>query len=251
MRVLVVDDEPLARERVKLLLARHDDVDVVGEAGDGETALRMIGELTPDLVLLDIQMPGMTGMEMVQSLPGTSPIVVFLTAYDEYALAAFDAAALDYVLKPAEPKRLGRTLDRVRQQIAHGVGDATRRLVMGVLGEIGTARADRFLVRKSHGRRVIVKSSEIEWIGAERNYVRLNTASGSHLMRDTIGHVEQQLDPKHFARIHRSAIVCLDFVRELATDADGSLFVTMQSGQKLSVGDAYREAFERRLGRAL
>jgi two-component system LytT family response regulator len=251
IRAVIVDDEPLARERVRMLLARHDDVVVVGEAGDGDAALRVVHDTHPDLLLLDIQMPGMDGMTLLEALPEEKPIVVFLTAYDHYAVAAFDAAALDYVLTPGEPKRLGVALDRVRGQLTRGVTEATRRALLAVLGDLGDGSADRFLVRKSHGRRVVVKIADIEWIGAERNYVRLHTAGASHLMRDTVAHIEEQLDAKRFVRIHRSAIVNLEFVRELATDADGSLFVTMRSGQKLSVGDTYRDAFERLIGRAL
>jgi two-component system LytT family response regulator len=232
IRAIVVDDEPLARERVKMLLARHEDVEVVGEAGDGDAALRLIATARPDLVLLDVQMPGVSGMELARSLPEGGPVIVFLTAYDDYAVAAFEAAALDYVLKPIEPKRLARALDRVR-------------------GQVTRAPVDRFLVRKSHGRRVVVKAAEIEWIGAERNYVRLYTAAGSHLMRQSIGRIEQQLDAKRFARIHRSSIVSLESVRELATDVDGSLFVTVHSCVKLSVGESYRDELERRIGREL
>lgn len=251
IRAVIVDDEPLARERVRMLLAKHADVAVVGEAGDGDAALTVVGETHPDLLLLDIQMPGIDGMALLASLPEERPIVVFLTAYDHYAVAAFEAAALDYVLKPVEPKRLGIALDRVRAQLTRGVTDAARRALLAVLGDLGEGSSDRFLVRKSHGRRVVVKIADIEWIGAERNYVRLHTSGGSHLMRDTVAHIEEQLDTKRFARIHRSTIVNLDYVRELATDADGSLFVTMRSGQKLSVGDTYRDGFERLIGRAL
>ncbi|HEX8252423.1 MAG TPA: LytTR family DNA-binding domain-containing protein [Thermoanaerobaculia bacterium] len=237
IRALIVDDEPLARARVAMLLAKHPDVEVIGEAGDGDSARRTIASQRPDLVLLDIQMPGMTGLELLQSLPDDArPAIVFLTAYDEYAVDAFDAAAVDYVLKPVDPKRLARALDRVRGQQS---------------APPAVSYPDRFLVRKSHGRRVIVKTVDIEWIGAERNYIRLYTQDGSHLMREAISRIEEQLDPKRYARIHRSAIVNLEFVKELATDADGSLFVTMRSAQRLSVGDSYRDAFEQLLGRAL
>src|SRR5438128_353689 len=177
-----------------MLLAKHADLVVVGEAGDGDAALRVVEETHPDLLLLDIQMPGMDGMTLLQAMPEERPIVVFLTAYDHYAVAAFDAAALDYVLKPVEPKRLALALDRVRGQLTRGVSDAARRALLAVLGDLGEASADRFLVRKSHGRRVVVKIAEIEWIGAERNYVRLYTATASHLMRDTVAHIEEQLD---------------------------------------------------------
>ncbi len=237
IRTLIVDDEPLARARVAMLLAKHEDVEVIGEAGDSEAALESIGAQRPDLVLLDIQMPGMSGLELLQSLPEERrPAVVFLTAYGEYAIDAFDAAAIDYVLKPVDPKRLARALDRVRGQR---------------LARPAAAYPDRFLVRKSHGRRVVVNAADIEWIGAERNYIRLYTAAGSHLMREAIGRIEEQLEPKRYARIHRSTIVNIEFVKELATDADGSLFVTMRSGHRLSVGDSYRDAFEQLLGRAL
>jgi two-component system LytT family response regulator len=238
IRTVVVDDEPLARERVKQLLAKHEDIQVIGEAGDGASGRSLIADAGPDLALLDIQMPAMSGMDLLQSLPEEGrPIAIFLTAYDEYAIEAFEAEALDYVLKPVDPKRLARALDRVRKQLDRG--------------ETGAMPPDRFLVRKSRGRRVVVKADEIEWIGAERNYVSLHTGVAAHLMREAIGRLEEQLDSKRFARIHRSSIVNVEMVRELATDADGSLFVTMRSGAKLPVGESYRDAFEARLGRAL
>jgi two-component system, LytTR family, response regulator len=239
IRTLIVDDEPLARARAAMLLAKHDDIEVVGEAGDGYAAAEAIAALNPELVLLDIQMPGVNGLELLQSLPEPRPVVVFLTAYDQHALDAFDAAALDYVLKPIDPKRLAVALDRVRKQLARPAAPARG------------PHPDRFLVRKAQGRRVIVRTADIEWIGAERNYIRLHTSSGSHLMREAMGRIEEQLDPKKYARIHRSAIVNVECVKELATDADGSLFVTMRDGHRLSVGDSYREAFEQRLGKAL
>lgn len=239
IRTLIVDDEPLARARVAMLLERHDDIEVVGEAGDGVTARASIAELSPDLVLLDIQMPGVNGLELARSLPEPRPIVVFLTAFDQHALDAFEAAALDYVLKPVDPKRLAVALDRVRKQVAR-----PRAAPAGAL-------PDRFLVRKSHGRRIIVKTEEIEWIRAERNYVALHTANGTHLMREAIGRIEEQLDARRFVRIHRSVIVNIESVRELAGDSDGSLFVTMRDGERLRVGDSYRDSFEQRLGKAL
>ncbi|HYH07609.1 MAG TPA: LytTR family DNA-binding domain-containing protein [Thermoanaerobaculia bacterium] len=238
IRTLIVDDEPLARARVTMLLASHDDVEIIGEAGDGASARTAIANERPDLVLLDIQMPGGNGVKLAESLPEPRPVIVFLTAYDSHAVEAFDAAALDYVLKPIDPKRLALALDRVRRQLAQGIQSAAE-------------FPDRFLVRKSRGRRVVVRAADIEWIGAERNYVRLHTPAGSHLMRDAIGRLEEQLDPAQFARIHRSAIVSLEYVSELDTDADGSLYVTLRSGQRLSVGDSYRDLFQRRLGRAL
>ncbi len=238
IRTVIVDDEPLARERLRQLLAKHEDIEIIGEAGDGASARALIANAGPDLALLDIQMPAMSGMEVLQSLPEDGrPIAVFLTAYDEYAIDAFEAAALDYVLKPVDPKRLARALDRVRKQLDRGTATMPA--------------PDRFLVRKSRGRRVIVRAEEIEWIGAERNYVALHTTGAAHLMREAIGRLEEQLDAKRFARIHRSSIVNVEMVRELATDADGSLFVTMRSGVKLPVGESYRDAFEARLGRAL
>jgi two-component system LytT family response regulator len=238
IRTLIVDDEPLARTRVAMLLARHHDITVIGEAADGAAARAAIAAQKPELVLLDIQMPGVTGIELLQSLPESArPLVVFLTAYDQHAVDAFDAAALDYALKPVDPKRLARALDRVRTQLAHAPKAA--------------AYPDRFLVRKSQGRRIVVKTADVEWVAAERNYVRLHTANGSYLMREAISRIWEQLDPKRYARIHRSAIVNVECVKEIASDADGSLFVTMRGGQRLSVGETFRDAFEQLLGHAL
>lgn len=237
IRALIVDDEPLARQRVTMLLESHDDVEIVGEAGDAAAARTAIAAQKPDLVLLDIQIPGGNGVKLVESLPEPRPVIVFLTAYDHYAIQAFDAAALDYVLKPIEPRRLAQALDRVRVQFARGRN--------------ASGFADRFLVRKSRGRRVVIRTHDIEWVAAERNYVRLYTAHGSHLMREAISRIEEQLDPDRFARIHRSAIVNVELVTELDSDADGSLYVTLRGGHRLSVGDSYRDLFQRRLGKAL
>lgn len=250
IRSLIVDDEPLARGRVRMLLEEHPDFEIVGEAGNGEEALERIRELEPDLLFLDIQMPGVSGLELLETLSSEArPHAVFLTAYDEYAVDAFDAAALDYVLKPIEPQRFARALDRVRQTFgSESERKNAQAAVERLLSTLSSDRPRRFVVRKAKGRRILVAAETIQWVTAERNYVRLHTDSGSHLLRETMSKMEERLDPHAFARIHRSAIIRIEAIREIDTEADGSYFVTMQSGERLSVGAAYRDNLERALG---
>lgn len=254
IRSLIVDDEPLARGRVRMLLEAHPDFEIAGEAGDGEMALRVIGALEPDLLFLDIQMPGLGGLEMLEQLrPDRRPLVVFLTAYNEYALEAFDAAALDYVLKPVDPERFEKALDRVRATLGSRTDRVeAQRSVERLLRDWGTPdRPRRFVVRKAKGRRILVSVDDIRWVSAERNYARLHTAEASHLLRETMSRMEQVLDPGKFVRIHRSTIVRVDSIRSIESEADGSYFITIEGGERLSVGSAYRANLERALGQSL
>lgn len=254
IRALIVDDEPLARDRVRMLLEPHEDLEVIGEAADGEMGLRVIEAVSPDLVFLDIQMPGLGGLEMLEKIdPERRPLVIFLTAYNEYAVDAFDAAALDYVLKPVDPERFEKALERARLNMQSRNGRAgAQDSVERMLTEWGTPdRPKRFIVRKAKGRRVLVNVDDIVWVSAERNYARLNTSAGSHLLRETMSRMEQVLDPARFVRIHRSSIVRIDSIRSIESEADGSFFITMEGGERLSVGSAYRDNLEQALGQSL
>jgi two-component system LytT family response regulator len=262
MRILVADDEPAARDKLLRLLRGHADVDVVGTASDGKAAARAIGELAPDVVLLDIRMPeldGFAALEEARRDGKPAAHVVFVTAYDEYALRAFEVRALDYLLKPFDANRLEETLDRVRQQL-----DLERRPERSVLGETlaqlkpPTAQAEleqhsgeRYLERicvKSIGRVQFVRILDIEWVEAYGNYARLHTATEHPLARDTIRHLSERLDPRMFGRIHRSAIANLTRIREMAPTVSGDYIIRMESGIRLRLSRSYRAEIARHLG---
>lgn len=236
LRTLIVDDEPLARERVRMMLAPHADLSIVGECGDGHQAITAIREHRPDLVFLDVQMPGVDGFGVLRELQGeTLPYVVFVTAYDQYALKAFEVHALDYVLKPFNAERFDQALDRARATLQRQDGgtldrDRLRDLVSSLAAE---QRERQRLVVKSSGRVFFVKVDDIDWIEAEGNYVRLHMGAQSHLLRETMKGMEQVLDPSVFFRIHRSTIVNADRIRELQPLFHGEYAVILRDGTRL------------------
>jgi len=238
LRTLIVDDEPLARERVRMMLGMHDDVDVIGEVGDGRQAIDAIRHHRPDLVFLDVQMPGVDGFGVLRDLEGEiMPHVVFVTAYDQYALRAFEVHALDYVLKPFNADRFSQALQRARTAIAkrdEGEGtvdkDRLRSLVASLTAE---QREKQRIVVKSSGRVFFVKVDDIDWIEAEGNYVRLHMGAQSHLLRETMKGMESVLDESQFIRIHRSTIVNADRIRELQPLFHGEYAVILRDGTRL------------------
>jgi two-component system LytT family response regulator len=275
VRVLIVDDEALARQRVRRLLQNEADVEVVGEAGTGREAVTMINDLNPDLVCLDVQMPELDGFGVLQELDGNAvPMVLFVTAYDEHAQRAFDVHAVDYVLKPVDADRFRAAFDRARTQKAHAA--AAERLndllaTVRRLADGGTASADalagastgangtngnaatngryasRILV-KHDGRMFFVKTTEIDWIEADRNYVKLHVGKAAHTIRDRISHLEETLDPRLFARIHRSTIVNLNRVREMQQWFSGDYVVILEDGTRLRLSRHYRDRVEKQVG---
>lgn len=250
LRVLLVDDEELARRGLRDFLDDEPDVEIVGECASGGEAVTAIRELVPDLVLLDVQMPGMNGFEVLERLPPPLPTVVFVTAWDRYALQAFDAHAVDYLLKPVERQRFRRALARTRQAVESGrPGDSSARLaeLVALLAPSGGARR-RFMV-KAGGKIRLIRAEEIRWIEAAGNYARLHTSDGRHSIRETMQSLEQQLDPAQFLRIHRSYIVNLDEVREIQHWVKGDLMVMLRAGGTLPLSRAYRSRLEQRLGR--
>ena len=249
IRTVIVDDEPLARERIGALLDGESDFTLEGEAGDGPEAVRMIERLRPDLVFLDVQMPGCDGFDVIAALdPGRAPFVVFVTAYDEYALRAFDVHALDYLLKPFDRERFGKTVDRVRDHFRTG-GEISSRLVSLIESVRDTPRrVDRLVVRDS-GRVFFLRTSDIDRIEAAGNYVSVHVGARTHLIRDTMGKMEERLDPSTFIRIHRSTIVHIDRIRELQPDFNGDYAVLLEDGTRLSLGRSYRDRVLARLGR--
>jgi two-component system LytT family response regulator len=253
VRVLVADDEPLARERLRTLLAREDWVDLIAECPNGTEAIDAIGRLQPDLVLLDIQMPGASGFEVIEAVgPERMPLVVFVTAFDRYALRAFDVHALDYLLKPFDRERFHEALLRARQHLERrGTGDLERRLLELVQDlKPSSQRLERFVI-KSGGRVFFVRSEEIDWIEAAGNYVKLHVGNDTHLFRETMNALEAQLDPDTFFRIHRSHIVNIERVKELQPWFNGEYVVFLRSGTRLTLSRGYREKLQERIGRSL
>lgn len=242
LRALIVEDEPLARARLRSLLALDSGVAVVAEADNARAGAELIEQLRPDLLFLDIHMPEVSGLELVRTLdPALRPVVVFITAHPEYALDAFEMNAADYLIKPLDGERVARSLERARRFIAGGRAAARARPAV---------RRERFAVR-TRGEIVFVKASQIDWISAEGNYARLHSAESSYLLRESMQSIEESLDPSTFIRVHRSAIVNLDRVRKLITSADGTPSIVLSTGDSIPLGPSYRGRLEEVLGQKL
>ncbi len=249
IRALIVDDEPLARERIAGLLAEEGDFSVEGEAADGPDAVAAIERVRPDVVFLDVQMPGCDGFDVLRAIDEDRlPYVVFVTAYDQYALRAFDVHALDYLLKPFDRDRFSRTIARLREQLLHGEGLSSRLLSMMAAMREAPTHADRLVV-KDGGRVFFLRTADIDRIEAAGNYVSVHTRGRHHLIRDTMARMEDRLDPTLFLRIHRSTIVHVDRIRELQPDFNGDYAVVLDDGTRLSLGRSYRDRVQARLGR--
>ena len=241
-RALIVDDEPLAREKIRTLLSREQGIVVIGECGDGIEAVDSIRADSPDLVFLDIQMPELDGFGVIGEIGAENmPVIVFVTAFDQYAIRAFEVYALDYLLKPFDRGRFKKALSRARAHLEDRNGEFGARLTK-LLGELKSGR--RFMERlviKESGRVFFIKASEIHWIEAAGNYVRLHLDDGAHLMRETMSRLEEGLDPDKFLRIHRSTIVNVDVVRELQPMFNGEYAVILKNGKELNLSRGYRE----------
>jgi len=236
IRTMIVDDEELGRDRVRMMLSSQPDIEVVAECSDGSEAVRMIEQERPDLVFLDVQMPGMTGFEVLESLQGEPlPAVVFVTAHDDYALRAFDIHALDFLLKPFDQGRFEKTLDRARNQVSQTRTSAIDSRILSLLEDLkGDKRYPDRLIVKSGGRVFFLRTEEIDWVEAAGNYVRLHARNESHLLRESMKNMEAKLDPKTFVRIHRSAIVNVDRIKELEPWFHGEYIVIMRDGTRLT-----------------
>ena len=275
MRVLIVDDEPIARRRISRLLKLEDDVEVVNEVGSGTDAVAAIREQRPDLVFLDVQMPDLDGFGVVSALgePETMPAIVFVTAYNEYAVKAFDVNAVDYVLKPFDGERFRSAFQRARSTLEQKNSAEAGRRIKALLEEVpgeqraqalaagGTVKGatpaptvprarylDRLMV-KHDGRVFFVKVADVDWFEASGNYVRVHVGRVSHLIRETMHGVEAQLDPNLFARIHRAVIVNMDRIRELQPWFAGDYIVILRDGRQLKLSRTYREALQSRMHR--
>lgn len=252
-RVVIVDDEPLARERLRMLLAGEEWIEIVAECPDGPSAVAAIQKLKPELVFLDVQMPGATGFEVIQAIgPERMPFVIFVTAYDRYALRAFDVHALDYLLKPFDRERFQQALLRARQQLERQSHGELERRLLQLVQDLKPApqRLERFVI-KAGGRVFFVRSEEIDWIEAAGNYVKLHVGPDAHLFRETMNALESQLDPDIFFRVHRSHIVNIERVRELQPWFNGEYVVFLRDGTRLTLSRGYREKLQERIGRPI
>ena len=252
-RALIVDDEPLARRRIKQLLARDPDVEIAGEGGNGRDAIAAIQDLGPDLLFLDVQMPEIDGFDVLEAIdPAKLPFVIFVTAYDQYALRAFEVSAVDYLVKPFDRPRFERALQRAKSRLATERGSDLNRQTLALLEEL-KARSSHIerLVVKAGGRAFFLKTEEIDWIEAEGKYVRLHVGKESYLLREAISSMEAQLDPKRFPRIHRSTIVNIDRVRELQPWFHNEYRVILKDGTELMLSRSCRKRLGELLGSAL
>jgi two-component system, LytTR family, response regulator len=251
IRTLVVDDEPMGRERVLSLLQQEDDVEVIGECSDGTQAIAAIQQHSPDLVFLDVQMPGANGFGVIDAVGADRmPNVIFVTAYDEYALKAFEYHALDYLLKPFNRDRFKETLKHARASLERRrAGDLGRRL-LALVNDIkpDAPRLERLVV-KSGGRVFFLRTDEIDWIEAAGNYVRLHLGEESHLFRETMNRMEGRLDVRRFVRIHRSRIVNTERIKELQPWFNGEYVVILRNGTRLTLSRGYRDRLQDQLGK--
>ncbi|MGZ3375859.1 MAG: LytR/AlgR family response regulator transcription factor [Phenylobacterium sp.] len=256
LRVLIVDDEPLARRRLEILLREQPDVELAGAASDGIAARRLIAERSPDVVLLDIKMPGLTGLEVLDALgpPDTrnaAPIVIFVTAFDRFALDAFDRAAFDYLLKPVEPARLAASLARARETLAERAAaervgeleEILRNLRSGPATTAADGEFDREIWIQERGGRTSVPVAAIDWVAAERDYVRIHTNARSFLIRQSIGALAGRLDPSVFVRVHRSSLVRRDRIVRIR-HAGGRGAVVLSTGAEIAVSRRHMGALK-------
>ncbi len=250
IRVLLVDDESLAREMLREMLQDDLQVTIVGESCNGREALEAIRCHSPDLIFLDVQMPELGGFEVLEALGKEIPRVIFVTAYDQYAVRAFEVHALDYLLKPFDQERFDISWQRARTQILRDRNGGTDQRILALLEEMkaGNKYLER-LVIKASGRIYFLETTDIDWIEAEGNYVSIHSAKKSHLLRETISSLEAQLDPKKFLRIHRSSIVRIDRIQELQPWFHGEYRIILQNGTQLTLSRNYRDKLQEALGK--
>ena len=252
VRVLIVDDEPLARQRLVDLLNTIDEAEIVGEVGSGSAAVEAIRSLRPDLVFLDVQMPGKTGLEVVEDIgPSEMPLTIFVTAYDRYALRAFDVAAVDYLLKPFDDERFEQAFERAKRTLRlQNVGKARDRL-LELLRDEPETKAPSYLERIAvdmRGKVKVVPVEQIDYISASGPYAELHVGDKAYLVREQMQTLEERLNPDIFFRIHRSTIVRLDLIESLHHSAGGDYAVSLTSGQRLKVSRSRRDELAKRLG---
>ena len=243
LRALIVDDEPLARRRLRTLLKDEAGIAIVGECDDGPSAVAAARRHAPDVMFLDVQMPGMSGFDVIEALgPARCPAIVFVTAYDAYAMQAFDVHAIDYLLKPFDRKRLRQAVTRARA-LTMRASEVGRQLA-ALMSEIRTTRPlDRFVV-KSRGKVYFVRADEIDWIEASGHYLTLHVGREEHLIRGTIKDVESRLDRERFVRVHRSTIVNVDRIKELLPAFHGEYVIVLRDSTRLSSSRGHSERLQ-------
>ncbi len=256
LRVVVADDEAPARARIGALISSHPTCEIVGEAESGPGTLQLIARLRPDLVFLDVHLPGLSGIEVWRRLPRDErPVVVFTTAYDRYAIDAFEARAIDYLLKPFTDERFGEALSRAERLLAAGHLEEWKHRLRDLLDAAALPDADasrrrpleRFAVR-TRDRLLIVAADDVDWIEAARDYARLHVGTATHLVRATMQGLEERLDPERFLRVHRSSIVQLDSVVGLEPYSQNEDVVVLKDGSRIMTGRTYRTRVRERLG---
>jgi two-component system, LytTR family, response regulator len=250
IHAILADDEVLARQKLRQLLRDEPEVEIVGEGASASETIDLVRATGPELLFLDIRMPGMDGFDIIDSLSVGSdfamPRIIFTTAYDCYALRAFEIHAVDYLLKPFTSERLHSAVQRAREQIYTTKQIAGRNNNRSQDGSSYTTR----IVFKSRGRILFLSVSDIRWIGAEENYVRICTQGETHLLRETMSRLEEKLDPKMFLRVHRSAIVNLQYLKEVRTEPNGEFTVVLVNGQKVSMSRSYHARISELLARS-
>ena len=253
IRTLIVDDEPLARSKIRTFLASEDDFEVVGECGSGAEAITAIELQDPDLVFLDVQMPELDGFAVIKAIGAIEmPPTVFVTAFDQYAIKAFEFHAVDYLLKPFDRPRFREALGQIRHQTDRADTQRLNRQLATLLEDLKKSNeyAQRLAVKTSGGVSLL-KTDEIHWIDAAGNYVRLNTQDGeNHLLRETLSALEERLDPRRFVRVHRSTIVNVERIREIRSQSHGEHLIIMELGQRLTMSRSYRDRVHNRILRA-
>ena len=253
LTTLIVDDEPLAREGLHALLSKDSEVSAIREARDGSEAVASIREFKPDLVFLDVQMPEMDGFAVLEAIASDRmPVIIFVTAYDRYAVQAFEVHALDYLLKSFDRDRFQAALQRAKEEIQRSKTGVLNERLAGFLEDLQAKRKRLTrLVVKSGGRIVFLRVDEIDWVEAADNYVRIHAGRESHLMRETLQSLESRLNPEKFLRIHRSTLVNLDSIRELQPIFHGDYLVKLNDGTELTLSRSYREKLREPLGQFL
>jgi two-component system LytT family response regulator len=251
IRTLIVDDEPLARKRLRELLKEDSEISVIGECLNGAETITAVGQLAPDLIFLDVQMPGIDGLTVSEALRGSQgPLVIFVTAYEQYAVRAFDVQAVDYLLKPFDRPRFAQATQRAKDRIRERRHDDVNRQILGLLSEMKDKPQylDR-LVIKNNDRVFVLKTDEIDWVEAEGNYVRVHFGKQSSLIRETLSHLATQLDPRKFPRIHRSRLVNIDHIQELQPWSHRDWRIVLRGGAELRLSRNYREQLSQLLGK--
>jgi two-component system, LytTR family, response regulator len=250
IRVLLSDDEALARGRLRGLLEEAQDLEIVAECGDGKSAIALIQSEQPDLVFLDIQMPEVDGFGVVEALQkqGKLPLTIFVTAYDRYAMRAFEVHALDYLLKPVNKERLGEALDHARKQLLNPNDGMFQKRVLEMLGGLDEQRGPERIVVKSDGEIVCLKPTEIDWAESAGNYVCLHVGNVTHILRETITALENRLGARQFLRVHRSTLVNVDRIKTLKPSLYGDYAILLRDGTKLTLSRGFRETVLKRLG---